>query len=116
MARNASTAAEILQFGLRDVAIVTGQQDEILIIRATSPPEEPIARATPLPFGDILPAPQQQQQQQEEEEEEENPFILPASTAPALLQTNARPKRARGPTLDYKAMHEGKQNQPKRGK
>jgi hypothetical protein len=23
---------------------------------------------------------------------------------------------ARGPTLDYKAMHEGKQNEPKRGK
>jgi hypothetical protein len=48
--------------------------------------------------------------------QEEDPFILPASTAPALLQTNSRPKRARGPTLDYKAMHEGKQDKPRRGK
>lgn len=111
MTLGASTAAEIPQFGPRDVSVVTGQQNEILIVRATPPPppEESVARATPLPFKDSLPAPQ-------EEEKEENPFILPASTAPALLQTNARPKRARGPTLDYKAMHEGKQNQPKRGK
>jgi hypothetical protein len=48
--------------------------------------------------------------------QEEEILILPALTAPALLQTNSRPKRGRGPTLDYKAMHEGKQNQPKRGK
>ncbi|KAF7507265.1 hypothetical protein GJ744_010823 [Endocarpon pusillum] len=100
MTRSASTAAEILQFD-------PGQQDEILI-RATPPPpsEESVTRATLLPTEDSLPVSQ----------EEENPFILPASTAPALLQTNAQPKRARGPTLDYKAMHEGKQNQPKRGK
>ncbi|ERF73132.1 hypothetical protein EPUS_09150 [Endocarpon pusillum Z07020] len=102
----ASTAAEIPSFGSRDVAVVTGQEDEILVIRETPPPpEELVAGATPLPLEDDLPAPW-----------EENPFILPASTAPALLQTNARPKRARGPTLDYKAIHEGKQNQPKRGK
>jgi hypothetical protein len=60
-----------------------------------------------------LPTPQEEE---EEEEEEENLFILPALTAPALLQTNVRLKRARGPTLDYKVIHEGKQNQPKRGK
>jgi hypothetical protein len=34
--------------------------------------------------------------------EEENPFILFISTAPVLLQTNVRPKRAKGLTLDYK--------------
>ena len=49
-------------------------------------------------------------------EVQEDPFILPASTAPALLETNSRPKRARGPTLDYKAMHECRQAQPKRGR
>ena len=37
--------------------------------------------------------------------EEEDPFILPALTAPTLLQTSARP------TPDYKAMREGKQIQ-----
>ncbi|ERF76510.1 hypothetical protein EPUS_08902 [Endocarpon pusillum Z07020] len=114
MTRSASTQVQMPQFGPRDVADIAGQQDEILI-RATPPPpppEESVTRATPLPFEDSLSTPQQE----EEEEEEEDPFVLPASTAPALLQTNARPKRARGPTLDYKAMHEGKQNQPKRGK
>ena len=48
--------------------------------------------------------------------EEENPFVLPASTAPALLQTISRPKKARGQTIDYKAIHEGKLNRPKRSK
>ena len=66
---------------------VTEQEDEVLIVRATPPPAE-----------------------------KEDPFVLPASTAPALLETNSRPKRARGPTLDYKAMHEGKQIVPKRDK
>jgi hypothetical protein len=117
MTRNTSTAAEISQFGPRDIAIVTEQQDEIIIIRATLllSPEEPVSRATPLLFKDSLPAPQQQEEEEEEEEkkEQKNPFILSASTAPALLETNPRPKWARGPTLDYKAMHEGKQNQPK---
>jgi hypothetical protein len=46
----------------------------------------------------------------------EDPFILPALTASALLQTSSRPKRAQGPTLDYKTMHKSKQNQPKQGK
>jgi hypothetical protein len=87
------TAAQMPRFGPRDVA------DEVVVVRATPPPIEAISIA-----------------QQEEEKEAEDPFVLPASTAPALLQTNSRPKRARGPTLDYKAMHEGKQNQPKRGK
>ena len=110
------------QFDPRDVADIAGQQDEILI-RATPPPppppEESVTRATPLPFEDTLSTPQQEEKEEEEEMEKEkkqDPFVLPVSTAPALLQTNARPKRARGPTLDYKAMHEGKQNQPKRGK
>jgi hypothetical protein len=49
-------------------------------------------------------------------EEDEDPFILPASIAPALLQTVGRPKLARGQTLNYKAMHEGKQTMPKRGR
>ncbi|KAF7510283.1 hypothetical protein GJ744_006779 [Endocarpon pusillum] len=91
MTQSASTAAEILQFG-------PGQQDEILI-RATPPPpsEESVTRATPLPTEDSLSVPQEENK---EENKEENLFILPASTAPALLQTNARPKRARGPTLD----------------
>jgi hypothetical protein len=56
------------------------------------------------------------QEEEEKEEKEKDSFVLPALTAPALLQTNARLKRARGPTLDYKAMHKGKQNQLKRGK
>ena len=104
MALGPSTAVEIPQFDSRDVAVVTGQQNEILIIKATPPPpEELVVRATPPP--DSLPTLQ-----------EEDPFVLSASTAPALLQTNARPKRARGATLNYKAMHEGKQNQPKRAK
>jgi hypothetical protein len=47
---------------------------------------------------------------------EDDPFVLPASTAPALLQSNSRPKRTRGPALDYKAMHEGTQIRPKRDK
>jgi hypothetical protein len=50
------------------------------------------------------------------QQEEDDPFILPALIAPALLQTNSRPKRAREPTLDYKAMYESKQNKLKRGK
>jgi hypothetical protein len=83
------------RFGPRDVTMVTGRQDEVLIIRATPPPLE-----------EALPTAQQKQ----------DPFVLPASTAPALLETNLRSKRARGPTLDYKAMHKGKQIQPKRGK
>jgi hypothetical protein len=74
------TAAEIPRFVCQDVAVATWQ--EILIVRATPPPPEEVVV-------------------------EENPFILPALTAPALLETNLRPKRARGPTLDYKAMHEG---------
>lgn len=122
MTLSASTTAEIPLFGPRDVAVITGQQEEMLIIRATPPPapEELFVRATPPPVPEELlvratPAPPQDSLLLPSEEEE-NPFILPASTAPALLQTDARPKRARGPTLDYKAMHEGKQNQPKRGK
>ncbi|KAF7511470.1 hypothetical protein GJ744_004659 [Endocarpon pusillum] len=88
-----------------------GHQDEILIIRAKPPPpsEESVTRATLLLTEDSLSVPQ-------EENKEENPFVLPALTAPVLLQTNARPKRATGPTLDYKAMHKGKQNQLKQGK
>ena len=108
MTLDVSTTTEILLFGSRDVAVVTGQQDEILIIRATSPstPEELVIRTTSAPSENNLSTPL----------EEKNLFILPASTAPALLQTNARPKRARGPTLDYKVMYEDKQNQPKRDK
>jgi hypothetical protein len=109
MTRSASIAAEIPQFGSTDVTVITGQQDEILLIRATPPPppKESVTRATLLSPEDSLST---------QEEEEKGSFVLPASTAPALLQTNARPKRARGPTLDYKAINEGKQNQPKRGK
>jgi hypothetical protein len=53
---------------------------------------------------------------QEEPQEEQDQFVLPPSTAPALLENSTRPKRARGPTLDYKAMHEGRQMALKRGK
>jgi hypothetical protein len=58
MALGAFTAVEIPLFGPRDVAAVTGQQDEILIIRITPPPplEEPVVRATP-PLEDSLPVP-----------------------------------------------------------
>jgi hypothetical protein len=81
------------RFGPQDVRPL----DETLVVRATPPP--PLTEAITMVSKVI-----------------EDPFVLPASTAPALLQTSSRPKRARGPTLDYKAMHEGKQNQPKRGK
>jgi hypothetical protein len=71
------------------------------IIRETPPPTREHSPAT----EDTAVAPQR-----------EDPFALPASTAPALLQTNSRSKRARGQTLDYKAMYEDKQSRPKRGK
>jgi hypothetical protein len=42
------TAAEMVRFGPRDVTIITGQQDEISVIRVTHPkPETVIVRATP---------------------------------------------------------------------
>jgi hypothetical protein len=105
MTLSPSTTVERSQFGPRDVATAE-QQAEILLIRATPPPPEKlVVRAMPPPPETTLLTPY-----------EEDPYILPASTAPTLLQTNLRPKRARGSTLDYKAMHEGKQNQPKRGK
>ncbi|KAF7509446.1 hypothetical protein GJ744_008009 [Endocarpon pusillum] len=66
MTQSASTTAEILQFG-------PGQQDEILIVRGTTPPpssEESFTRVTLLPTEDSLSVTQ-------EENEEENPFILP---------------------------------------
>jgi hypothetical protein len=97
---------EILLFSSRDVTVIIEWQDKILIIRVIlllTPSEELVIRTMPSPLEDSLPVPWK----------EENPFVLPASTAPALLQMNAQPKRARGLTLDYKAMHEGKQNQPK---
>jgi hypothetical protein len=89
MIRSAFTAAKISQFAPKHVAVTIGQQGEVLIIRATPPPppETSVIRATLLPSEDRLLAPQRKK------EEEENPFILPALTAPALLQMNARPKR-----------------------
>lgn len=59
------TATEMTQFGPRDVAIVTGQQDEEFVIRAMPPPAEAIPIA-----------------------QEKDPLVLSASTAPALWQTN----------------------------
>jgi hypothetical protein len=85
-----STALETAHFGPEDVV---QQRGEILVVRATPPP----TAESPAPV-------------------EEDQFILPASTAPALLQTAGRPKRARGQTLNYKPMHEGKQTMPKRGR
>lgn len=89
------TSTQMRLFSPRGFAVVTGKQYEILVVRATPPPP-----------GEDSPAAQV----------EMDPFILPASTAPALLEPDARPKRARGRTLDYKAMRDGKQSQPKRGR
>ena len=102
MTLNVFTVTKILQFGPRDVFVVTEQQNEILIIRTTSSsPKELVTRTTSLPFKDSLSASQKKKKK-------ENPFILSTSTVSVLLQTNARSKRARGPTLDYKVMYEGK--------
>jgi hypothetical protein len=49
-----------------------------------------------------------QEELQEEPQEEQDPFVLPPSTAPALLENSTRPKRARGPTLDYKIIYKGR--------
>jgi hypothetical protein len=77
------TAAEMPRFGHRDVAVITGQQDEILVIRATHPnPETVVVRATPSSTMDISTI----------TKKEKNPCILSASTAPALLKTKSRPK------------------------
>ena len=104
MTLDSSITVEIPQFGSRDVVVVIGQQNEILIIKATpSFLKKLVVRTTSSP--DSLSAFQKK-----------DPFVLSVSTVPALLQTNTRPKRARGATLNYKAMHEGKQNQPKRAK
>jgi hypothetical protein len=100
---------DIPQFGCEDIAIIIGQ--ETLLVRMT-PLLPPSAQ-------EAAEEPQEELQKGGEEEElpeEPDPFILPASTAPALLESSSRPKRARGPTLDYKVMHEGRQIAPKRGK
>jgi hypothetical protein len=76
-------AVQATHFGLRDIAVKTGRQDEIIIIPGTPPPTDE---------KENLPA----------RLEEEDPYVLPASTAPALLQTNSKPKRACWLTLDYK--------------
>lgn len=81
---------------MRDIDVVIAVDDEVLVVRATPPLTQREYSPTPL--------------------EEEDPFALPALIAPALLQTTARLKRARGPTLDYKAMREGKQTVLKRSK
>jgi hypothetical protein len=74
-------AAETPRFGPRDVAVVTGQQDEILVVRPTPPtPKTVVVRATPPSTKDILTTTQ----------EEENPYFLPASTAPSLLTSSRR--------------------------
>jgi hypothetical protein len=81
-------------FSSEDAAIILRQENKILIIRTTLLLIDALLTAL----------------------EKKNPFILPVLTAPALLQTNARPKRARRQTLDYKTMHKSKQNQPEQGK
>ena len=70
-----------------------------------------------------LPAPfiaqeegEEEEEKEEKEEKKKDAFALSVSKAPARLQTSTQPKRAQGPTLDHRAMHEGKQIQPKRGK
>jgi hypothetical protein len=93
-------AAEILAFSSR-AAAGSGAAPQKEIIRETTPPIREHSPAA----EDTAVAPYR-----------ENPFALPASIAPALLQTISRSKRARGQTLDYKTMHEGKQNRPKRDK
>jgi PAS domain-containing protein len=93
-------AAEILTFSSR-AAAGSGATPQEEIIRETTPPIREYSPAA----EDIAVAPYR-----------ENPFALPASTAPALLQTILRSKRARGQTLNYKTMYKGKQNRPKRGK
>ena len=85
---------------------MTGRGEEILFVRATPPlAEEAQEEETPQEAVEVERA----------AEVQEDPFVLPASTAPALLETNSRPKRARGRTLDYKAMHEGKQGKRSKG-
>jgi hypothetical protein len=85
--------------GSKELAVVTGQGDEVLLIRATPPPAQEVTG-----WPGELPA----------QPEEDDKFVLPALTAPTLLQSNSRPKRARGPTSDYKAMHEGRPIQSER--
>jgi hypothetical protein len=79
-----STALKTVHFGPEDVV---QQRGEIVVVRATPTP----TAESPAPVV-----------------EEDDPFILPALTALALSQTAGRPKRARGQTLNYKAIHEGK--------
>jgi hypothetical protein len=89
-----------------------------LLVRMT-PPLPPEAReAAEEPQEELQKGGEEEElpEEPQEPQEERDPFILPASTAPALLESSTRPKRARGPTLDYKAMHEGRQIAPKRGK
>ena len=103
MILDVSTVTEIFLFDSRNVVVVTEQQHEILIIRTTSSstPEKLVVKTTSAPSENSLST----------SLKEENLFILSVSTAPVLLQTNARPKRTRGSTLDYKTMYEDKQNQ-----
>ena len=109
MIQSAFIVTEITQFGFTDITVIIGLKDEIPLIRVTpsSPSKKSVNRATLLSLEDSLSATQGKK--------EKNSFVLSASTASVLLQTNARPKWARGPTLNYKAMHEGKQNQSKQG-
>ena len=52
-----------------------------------------------------------------QEKEKEEDLIIPSALEDStLLQANIQIKRARGSTLDYKAIYEGKQNQLKRTK
>jgi hypothetical protein len=105
-------------FGSGAVAVVTGTQEEIMVIRATPPPPKEKEGAAGATHGgkEGSPVPRTEEEQAPTPTEALNLYVLPASTAPGLLQTNSRPKRARGQTSDYKAVHEGKQNRPKRSK
>ena len=97
----------------KEVAVVTGRGGEVLAIRATPPLAEDIQQEA---VEGAEKGAEEGVEEGTEEGAEEDPLVLPASTAPALLETNVRPKRARGPTLNYKAMHEGRQMQPKRSR
>jgi hypothetical protein len=76
--------------------------------------ETPLVRMSPKlpsgPSGSSEAAETPQEELQKGVQEEQDPFVLSPSTAPA------QSKRARGPTLDFKAMHEGRQMAPKRDK
>lgn len=92
--------------------MITGQETLLVRMSPISPlgPSEAAERPQEeLPKG--VP-----EKPQEEPQKEQDPFVLPPSTAPALLENLIRSKHARGPTLDYKTIYESRQIAPKRGK